>query len=186
MNARLRRFVQAVEQALADAAAEEALLGSVGAAMRDLVARDDWLPGAAAVPDERHYQQYLLHRDQDGRFSIVSFVWGPGQQTPIHDHTTWGVIGMLRGSEVSEAFVRAEDGRLRRGAVETLRPGDVAVVSPRLGDIHRVSNAFGDRASISIHVYGTDIGTRRRHVFDPDTGGTKVFVSGYSALREAA
>ena len=46
--------------------------------------------------------------------------------------------------------------------------------------MHQVRNAFDDRVSISIHVYGANIGGVRRHVFTPD-GQTKPFVSGYSS-----
>ena len=58
-------------------------------------------------------------------------------------------------------------------------PGDVEAVSPAVGDVHRVHNAYVDRVSISIHVYGANIGAVARHVF-PVEGGTKPFVSGYS------
>ena len=61
-----------------------------------------------------------------------------------------------------------------------LEQGDVDVVSPTLGDIHKVSNAHEDRTSISIHVYGANIGAVDRHVYDPDTGAQKSFISGYS------
>jgi predicted metal-dependent enzyme (double-stranded beta helix superfamily) len=54
-------------------------------------------------------------------------------------------------------------------------------VSPRVGDIHRVSNALADRPSVSIHVYGGNIGAVRRHVYEPDTAHGKPFVSGYSS-----
>ena len=50
---------------------------------------------------------------------------------------------------------------------------------PSAGDIHRVRNAFEDRVSISIHVYGGNIGAIERHVF-PEDGGVKPFVSGYA------
>ena len=56
-------------------------------------------------------------------------------------------------------------------------------VSPAVGDIHVVANALADRPSISIHVYGANIGAVRRHVFDPETGAPKDFVSGYSSDR---
>jgi predicted metal-dependent enzyme (double-stranded beta helix superfamily) len=52
-------------------------------------------------------------------------------------------------------------------------------VSPRIGDIHRVSNAFSDRTSISIHVYGGNIGAVNRSVY-PGGARRKKFVSGYS------
>ncbi|MFO7746884.1 MAG: cysteine dioxygenase [Orrella sp.] len=150
-------------------------------AMQALVAKDDWLPDSVAVPHPEYYQQYCLHVDPEERFSVVSFVWGPGQQTPIHDHTVWGVIGVLRGAEVSQDYSCEQEGKpVKTGDPETLTAGDVAFVSPTVGDIHRVSNAFEDRVSISIHAYGANIGKVSRHVFSPDGGPPKSFVSGYS------
>ena len=112
--------------------------------------------------------------------SVVSFVWGPGQKTPVHDHTVWGVIGMLRGGETCAPY-RNESGRIvAAGEPARLRPGDVDAVSPAIGDIHRVANAYDDRVSISIHAYGANIGKVRRHVFDVETGAVKEFVSGYA------
>lgn len=180
MSDRLQAFVGTVEQAVASQLDEEALLAKVRAAMATLVATDDWLPDSFAQPHPIYYQQYLLHRDPQDRFSVVSFVWGPGQHTPIHDHTVWGVIGMLRGSETAQNYERQNGKVISSGAAEVLRPGDVALVSPRIGDIHQVSNALADQVSISIHAYGADIGSTSRHVFDATTGEIKTFISGYA------
>ena len=168
-------------------AAESELLDGADELMRTLVRSDDWLPDAMTVPHPQYYQQYLLYGDPLDRFSVISLVWGPGQATPIHDHQVWGVIGMLRGAEYG---LRYEDQSPSSGkgalaaAIEEqrLEPGDTERVSPSVGDIHRVRNAFDDRVSISIHVYGCNIGRVKRHVFDPSTGKAKEFVSGYSNL----
>ena len=56
----------------------------------------------------------------------------------------------------------------------------VTAVSPRIGDIHQVENALADQPSISIHVYGANIGAVARHVFVLDSGEVKPFVSGYA------
>lgn len=176
----LPRFVAGMDRLIAAALPEAAVHDGARELMRQLVGRDDWLDPAFAVPHPRFYQQYLLHAEPKGRYCVVSFVWGPGQMTPVHDHCTWGVIGMLRGAELSQGY-RHETGRLvPDGPEETLEPGDTALVSPARGDIHRVRNAHGDRVSISIHAYGCDIGRQRRHVFDPETGAVKEFVSGYA------
>ncbi len=180
MNPRLRRFLNEVAAALGEGAQEAAIFGRVSAAMTELVGQDDWLPPEFEKPHPEFYQQYLLHRDSQDRFSVVSFVWGPVQKFPIHDHNVWGVIGMLRGSEYAQSYRCAEDGMRPEGLVERLLPGHVEKVSPTIGDIHQVSNAYDDRVSISIHVHGTDIGKRKRHAFDPATGVTKDFVSGYA------
>ncbi len=87
---------------------------------------------------------------------------------------------MLRGAEYSQPFAFAADGRLQpEGEPHRLEPGEVEAVSPRIGDIHQVSNAFADRPSISIHVYGANIGAVRRAVFSAE-GEEKPFISGYS------
>ena len=88
---------------------------------------------------------------------------------------------MLRGSEFSQGYQATPVGPLHAAGPEhQLQPGDVEVVSPRRGDIHRVRNAYADRTSVSIHMYGGNIGEIQRHVFDIATGTTKPFVSGYS------
>lgn len=160
---------------------EEAIRGDGGALLRNLVSNDDWLPDTCAAPDPNSYRQYLIWCDPLERFSVVSFVWGPGQTTPVHDHTVWGLIGMLRGAEDGVAYAQDEIGQpMKKIGAERLTPGQIAAVSPTIGDIHTVSNALDDRPSISIHVYGANIGAVARHVFDPETGSAKDFVSGYS------
>jgi len=177
----LKKVVQAMTRLSGDGLDEPAMLAQARQLMGELVAHDDWLPESLAQPHPEFYRQYLLHADPLGRFSIVSFVWGPGQQTPVHDHTVWGIIGMLRGAEFSQAYTATDSGTLvPAGEEHRLQPGDLEVVSPTLGDIHRVRNAFSDQVSISIHMYGGNIGEIRRHVFDAGTGQAKPFVSGYS------
>lgn len=178
--ARLRDFVCALT-ALADSGADDRRFLAEGRGLlAGLVAQDDWLPDAFAVPGST-YRQYLLHCDASQRFSVVSFVWGPGQRTPIHDHMTWGMVGMLRGAEVSIAMHPcAEGGPVRAGTVDRLEAGAVITFRPDDGDVHVVENALADRPSISIHVYGGNIGRIRRHVFDPSTSAPGDFVSGYT------
>lgn len=179
---RLLEFVAAMTRLVERGPADEArLLEHATPLMKALVAHDDWLPEAMAASDPQHYQQHLLYGDPLDRFSLVSFVWGPRQRTPLHDHLVWGIIAMLRGSECAERYVRGSDGRLSPGGPEvTLLPGDLDIVSPTLGDIHLVRNALADQVSISIHLYGGNIGRITRHVFVPETGAEKDFVSGYS------
>ena len=179
---RLRRFIaEATRLATPEGLAQSPRLE---AALAELVSHDDWLPPACAQPHPQYYQQYLLHCDPLERFCVVSFVWGPGQSTPVHDHEVWGYVGMLRGAEIDQRYARLPDGRIApRGEPATLRPGQVARLSPQEGDIHRVSNAHADRVSISVHMYGGNIGAVARHVYDPATGQAKPFVSGYSSAQ---
>jgi predicted metal-dependent enzyme (double-stranded beta helix superfamily) len=177
---RLRDFVIAFGRLLDRGIEESDLLRDGASLLKSLLLLDDWLPQRYAQPASDSYRQYLLHADGAERFSVVSFVWGPGQTTPIHDHTTWGLIGMLRGAEVEQHYVRHRDGTLAEdGVPQRLVVGAVDAVSPRVGDLHRVSNAYDDRTSISIHVYGGNIGGVLRSVYQVD-GTSKTFISGYS------
>ncbi len=179
---RLREFITNFAALLSASEIEGDILHEGSKLLRKLVAHDDWLPPEYAQPDPQYYRQFLLHADSAQRFSIVSFVWGPGQKTPVHDHTVWGLIGMLRGAEYSQSYA-ARDGVLAPvGESIRLEPGTVEAVSPRapgLHDVHQVSNAYDDKVSISIHVYGANIGAVRRSVYQPD-GTRKPFISGYS------
>lgn len=179
---RLRAFIRAFTHLLDDGAGEERIFTEGRALLAGLVAHDDWLPEACAQPSLERYQQYLLYCDPAERFSVVSFVWGAGQSTPVHDHTVWGMVGVLRGAETCEEFA---SGSGAPAGSHHLAVGAIDLVSPRVGDIHRVSNAFADQVSVSIHVYGADIGKVARHVYDPQTWTPTRFVSGY-ANRELA
>jgi predicted metal-dependent enzyme (double-stranded beta helix superfamily) len=179
--ARLREFVRAFTHLMEGGPAEEHIFTDGRFLLAELVAADDWLPAAFAEPDPARYRQYLLHCDPLERFSVLSFVWGPGQATPIHDHTVWGMVGVLRGAELCEEFaLPAVPGPMVRLGKHELAAGNIDLVSPTVGDIHRVSNALRDQVSVSIHVYGGNIGTIARHVVDPDSGERAAFVSGYS------
>jgi len=177
---RFRIFIAELQAAIESSHNEAEILQAGSPLLRDLVSIDDWLPDAYAEADPVHYRQYLLHVDPEARFSVVSFVWGPGQKTPIHNHTVWGIIGMLRGAEHEQHYRRREDGSLEaEHELVLLSKGNVDAVSPDIGDLHSVANAFQDRSSISIHVYGADIGKVERSVFQLD-GTAKKFISGYS------
>jgi predicted metal-dependent enzyme (double-stranded beta helix superfamily)/rhodanese-related sulfurtransferase len=177
---RLGDFIHQLAEIVATSSDQPALLDAGAALLRQLVAEDDWLPETYAWPDPERYRQYLLYCDPAERFSVVSFVWGPGQATPIHDHRVWGLIGVLRGAEKSERFIRDAGGTLKlAGPAAVLRAGEVDAVGPDIGDIHRVSNAAPDAVSVSIHVYGGNIGAVERATYGED-GAPKRFISGYS------
>jgi hypothetical protein len=42
------------------------------------------------------------------------------------------------------------------------------------------------RPAISIHIYGADIGSQRRHTYDPHTAATREFISGYDLVADSA
>ena len=177
---KLLSFVKGLASLLETKPSEEIIFSKGKKLLENLIEFDDWLPEDFCKPHPQYYQQYLLYADPLNRFSVVSFVWGPGQKTPLHNHTVWGMIGQLRGQERSANYYRQSDGSYQADGAFICEPGQVVTVSPDTHDIHVVENALSDQTSISIHVYGGNIGRIERAVFDPITGSEKLFISGYA------
>jgi predicted metal-dependent enzyme (double-stranded beta helix superfamily) len=104
------------------------------------------------------------YEGEDHTYSLQVFVWPPGTETKIHDHTSWGVYLCVVGSILEERYERLDDGtrldhaRLRKFQHRMWSNEDGASrVLPRDGGIHRVGNP-GDEAAISVHLYGPRVG----------------------------
>jgi predicted metal-dependent enzyme (double-stranded beta helix superfamily) len=174
-----QEFIGAMDGLMSSSNDEREILSKGRAYLTKLISDESWLPEDCAKSYTDKYAQHLLYIDPLDKFSVVSFVWGPGQRTPIHDHTVWGLVGVLRGAELCNEYV------LNGGAISTqdkshvLNKGQVEAVSPTIGDWHQVENYLQDKPSISIHVYGGDIGNIKRHMLN-ESGKVVDFVSGYS------
>jgi 3-mercaptopropionate dioxygenase len=120
----------------------------------------------AGSPDG--YRCHVLHVEPDGAFSVTAMVWRPGQVTPVHDHVTWCVFGVIQGIEYEELYaLSADGGYLEEVGRNQGQQGEVSGFAPP-GDIHRVRN-IGDGVAISLHVYGADItrlGSSIRRTYD--------------------
>ncbi|HGY90511.1 MAG TPA: hypothetical protein ENK43_05000 [Planctomycetes bacterium] len=119
------------------------------------------------------YTRNLLHADAEGRFTVMAIVWGGRCSTPVHDHESWGVIGVLREPVAVVNYKGPEEGHgnLEPLPAVTLDPGAVAtVVPPRSQNIHKMLNPT-DRPAVTIHTYGDPAKLCR--VYDPATGRTK-------------
>ena len=47
--------------------------------------------------DPGSYARNLVYDAGDESLSLYSIVWLPGQWTPVHDHGSWGVVGVVEG-----------------------------------------------------------------------------------------
>lgn len=109
-----------------------------------------------------HYARHLLHSDQDGRFSVIAMIWGPGQATPLHDHgDLWCVEGLLegsievcmynhKGSQADGTEIFEEASCVYPGCGETGH-----LIPPE--DHHIIRNVSSTKTAITIHVYGGDM-----------------------------
>ena len=177
----LEAFTADMDRAVAahDVDAPSAIDQAKGCLAR-LIEDMSWLDPRHAA-DKGGMTQYLLHRHPEGRYTVVSVVFGPGYATPVHDHSTWGVVGVWRGEEREERFKRTDDGtregyaQLRSAGVVVNTPGAITRLIPPDEEIHRITNVTSVPVC-SIHVYGADLSGRVRKSFNLDTGAVTEFV----------
>lgn len=121
-DGKLLSFVKELTLLLEQQASEEVIFTKGKNHLENLISVDDWLPEEFTKPHPQYYQQYLLYADPFDRFSIVSFVWGPGQKTPVHNHTVWGMVGQLRGEEKGTPYHQQADGSYKAGSPTICSP----------------------------------------------------------------
>ena len=111
--------------------------------------------------DSNHYARNLVYDAPDGSLSLYTLVWLPGQWTPVHDHGSWGVVGILEGVLEERNYVRLSPDRgadsgidLVRGGVILLGRGAVTSFVPNPDHIH-VTGVPSERSrAVSLHLYG--------------------------------
>lgn len=146
------------------------------------------IDSARGFLEPRHYQsnagaysRNLIYDAPDQSLSLYALVWLPGQWTPVHDHGSWGVVGVVEGVLEERSYVRTspdrgadQDIQMLRGGVILLGHGSVTSFVPNPDHIH-VTGVPPERPRVvSLHLYGRmmssfntyDVaaGTRRRVV----------------------
>lgn len=159
----LDRFVHDVEAVVERHLSLPSTIKEVSQLTSRLVRNDtDWLPQQFRTPIQDSYARYLLHRDRMNRFVVLSLVWLPGQATPIHDHSAWGVMGILENELEEVGYERLDDGaqphyaELREAQGRMVGAGSVSYVLPPYEEIHRIGNPT-KKPSVSLHLYGRDL-----------------------------
>lgn len=169
----LEDFVRDVGGVLDRRPAMPVIIRELSALTKRLVADDRWLAERYRTADPDTYTRHLLHRDPNNRFIVLSLVWLPGQATPVHDHSCWGVMGLLENSLEEICYDRLDDGSrpefadLQQSRGTEVGRGSVAYLLPPYEEIHSIANV-SNRPTVSVHVYGRDLD--EVNVFDPVTG----------------
>lgn len=181
-------FIESVNAIRAAESDPHAIVAKIRPHMTALMADQSWLPDDLAQPKENSGMgggigMWLLFRAGDGSLAFSSLVVPPGAQTPVHDHLAWGLVGLYRGTQDEDVFLRRDDAADEAKAdldlVEArgLVPGDMYELLPE-NDIHRVRTT-SDVTSVSLHLLGNDNGCIWRHRFFPDEHRVEPFKSGW-------
>ena len=107
------------------------------------------------------YSRNLIYDAPDESLSLYALVWQPGQWTPVHDHGSWGVVGVVEGVLEERSFVRQSPDRgadrdiaLARGGLVLLGPGAVTSFVPNPDHIHITGVPANRPRVLSLHLYG--------------------------------
>ncbi len=122
--------------------------------------------GGAPYPNLRQETQFdnelVLYRDPARLFSLRMYLFGPGEHTPVHDHTSWGVSGSAFGPLEVVRYRREDDGsnpeqaQLTPAGRRVLWPGDIEETWPLDRGIHRTGNP-NERTTLMVSIYGTPL-----------------------------
>jgi predicted metal-dependent enzyme (double-stranded beta helix superfamily) len=176
MHPALEAFIGRCETVAADMAGPADRVTAVAPLMQSLAAEaDEFLSADHTRSEPEHYARNAIHIAPSGNLSLFALVWLPGQWTPVHDHGSWGVVGIVRGVLEERSYMSAsgdivaDDGiRLRRGGVILLNPGSVSSFVPNPDHIHMTGVPEGRETCISLHLYGRNMNSF--HIYDVAAG----------------
>ena len=104
-----------------------------------------------------HYARRELYQSEKHGYSVVAMTWGPGQGTPVHDHSgLWCVEGVWDGElEIVQYELLERDGdrfHFRAAGGMHAGPGSAGSLIPP-HEYHTIRNASDSNVAISLHIY---------------------------------
>ncbi len=169
-NYRLYRFLTELENVLSDVADESVRLPEIRMLVRRLLVNSYWVQTQYLDACPQTGTSVLSLYDELGfRFTIQTVTFAPGTKSNIHNHGTWGIVGILKGQERNTIWKRSPGDELQGGVEQTgelmLFPGDIISFTPDA--IHCVE-AMGDEPTVTFNLYG-ETDPSRRFEFDAVT-----------------
>jgi predicted metal-dependent enzyme (double-stranded beta helix superfamily) len=169
-------FIADVKRILAEDGPSAAALERLAELMRALVRSPvvDYVHDELAGNIHLGRQSGPLYTDESG-LTLVRGRFDPDALTPIHNHGSWGIVGVYRGRDRYQIWRRLDDGHSPGSAqvelVEEriLEPGDVAILPPPPQDIHAQQGLDGAPAYEFV-LFGANTMTLPRLYFDPAHG----------------
>lgn len=184
----LHALHEAVTRALAAGGTPAETIEGLRAPFGAFLQREGWLPEACRVPIPGKAASYALLRSQEPEYVLFSMVLPAGESTKVHNHLTWGLIGLWQGRQFEVQYRRVDDGarpefaEIAETERRTLERGDLTRLLPPVDDIHIITT-LSDTPSISIHLLGNDLGRISRQLFYPEERRAETFISGYDNVQ---
>lgn len=184
-KAQLNQFINDMGATIRKYAIESEILQRAKPLLEELLRSPDSMPQESFKPRKDRFANNLIYMPDDKIFSVIGGVFLPGQATPIHDHFTWALIGIYEGGERESYYRRIDNGSnpkvavIKKASERINKKGHVTMLGK--AGIHRIENV-SDKPSLSVHVYGLDIGNTQRNTYNPVTGEIGNFISGYDSV----
>ena len=158
---RVDAFVADVQRCLA----QPDPLAAVADVLRAVVAEPDAIQEAlrarSGAPSALGFEVFCRSAD----LTIFHATLPPGFHNPPHDHGTWAVVAVYKGTERNLFYARAAGSIVEQRRIEAAAP-EVVIMPP--GVIHAIANPL-PTPSHAIHVYGDDHFDSSRSMWDPAT-----------------
>ncbi|MEQ1513403.1 MAG: cysteine dioxygenase family protein [Lysobacteraceae bacterium] len=181
-------LIESIDSAVAlgdHTAVAQALRSSLCRMMRENTVA---LPDCVLDPVEGHYARRELYVSPQHGYVVIAMTWGPGQGTPIHDHSgLWCVEGVWHGQlEITQYDLSEQRGdRYRFTDVGTLIAGTGSagsLIPPH--EYHTIRNASDTGTAVSLHIYQRNMTCCG--IFDVASDGWHVYASKQLQLDHAA
>lgn len=176
MHSHLANFVAVCEAVVAGTEGAADRVTAIAPLMQRLASTaESFLSGEHLRSEPDHYARNAIHIAPSGNLSLFALVWLPGQWTPVHDHGSWGVVGIVRGVLEERSYMSASGDivadsgiRLKRGGVILLNPGSVSSFVPNPDHIHMTGVSEERETCVSLHLYGRNMNSF--HIYDVEAG----------------
>lgn len=119
--------------------------------------RDVQLPDCVFEPFAEHYARREIYRSEQFGYAVVAMTWGPGQGTPIHDHSgMWCVEGVWQGELEITQYEKMEESESRfrfrpAGTIQAGAGSAGSLIPPH--EYHAITNPSQDDVCVSLHIY---------------------------------
>ena len=160
---RLYRFLTDLEDVLDQISDDYLRLQAICPLVRKLLDSSPWMQIGLLEPDpETGWAVQTLYDEPFFPLTVQLVAWAPGTVSPIHNHASWGIVGLLGGQEKNTFWGRSPipkfPDKIQTVGDILLAPGDVLCLMPDA--IHHVE-ALGDEPTISFNLYGETDYARR-------------------------
>ena len=166
-NAKVGDFMEKARRMLAGGITEERL-EAVGHRLAELGREGGFAAGAdMRALHSSGSTSRILQSDPDG-LTLMLGSFSPDEETPVHDHNSWGIACVIEGRDRYRHWTTGDDGRVRILYEKELGPGEFVTWLDPPHDIH--SQRGAGETALELVLFGKNVMTIPRRYYDPKSG----------------